>query len=138
MAASKHSWDDEKNRGFVNMNVISPSQTTPTDLVDLKDFTTENFSVLFDDLNVSLCSDLSPTQLEVNDIYGKLVDTHKKAILCYRRILFNIKNKFENNERDKEEGYRLLRVLFNEIESKVDKEGAEEVLQLISGSIMTE
>ena len=76
------------------MNVKSPSQTTPTDLVELKDFTTENFSVLFDDLNVSSCSDLSPTQLEVNDIYGKLVDTHKKAILCYRRILFNIKNKF--------------------------------------------
>ena len=78
MAASKHSCEDEIHGGFVNMNVKSPSQTTPTDLVELKDFTTENFSVLFDDLNVSSCSDLSPTQLEVNDIYGKLVDTTKK------------------------------------------------------------
>ena len=45
---------------------------------------------------VSSCSDLSPTQLEVNDIYGRLIDTHKKAILCYRRILYNIKNRYEN------------------------------------------
>ena len=54
---------------------------------------------MFDDLNVSSCSDLTPTQLKVNDIYGRLIDTHKKAILCYRRILYNIKNKYENDDR---------------------------------------
>ena len=132
----QNSCDDEIHGGFVNMNVKSPSQTLSTELVNLKDFTTENFSVLFDDLNVSSCSDLTPTQLEVNDIYGRLIDTHKKAILCYRRILYNIKNRYENDEGEKAKGYKILNSLFNEFDKLLNRSrGQEQIYHILLGKM---
>ena len=129
-----NSCEDQIHGGFVHVNVKSPSDTFPTELVALKNFTTQNFSVLFDDLNVSSCSDLSPTQLEVNDIYGRLIDTHRKAILCYRRILYNIKNWYENDEQQKKLGYKTLNNLFREFDRLLNTaRSADEILHFLEG-----
>ena len=43
------------------------------------------------------CSDLSPTQLEVNDIYGRLIDMRRKVLWNAKgeRSFHNIKNRYE-------------------------------------------
>ena len=116
--------------GFENIDIKSPSDTMETDLVKIKDFTSQNFSVLFDDLSVSSCSDLTATQLKVNDIYGRLIDTHKKAIQCYRRILFNVKNKNEEESDARKNGYKKLDKFFEIIDNlfKNQEEQPDKVL----------
>ena len=73
-------------------------------------------------------------ELDINDIYGRLIDTHRKAILCYRRILYNIKNRYENDEQQKKLGYKTLNNLFREFDRLLNTtRSADEILHFLEG-----
>ena len=77
------------------VDVKDPIQRTSRDnndpLINIKTWYQDNIAILYKDLTVSRIEDVTPSQLEINDLYQNLLDDYLNSIDCNFDILSRIK-----------------------------------------------
>jgi len=77
------------------IDVKDPIQRTNIDnndpSINIKTWYQDNIAILFRDLTVSRIEDVSPSQLEINEVYQNLLDVYLNSIDCNFDILSRIK-----------------------------------------------
>ena len=59
--------------------------------INIKTWFQDNIAILYRDLTVSRIEDVTPTELEINDQYQKIIDVYLNSINCNFDILSRIK-----------------------------------------------
>ncbi len=109
---------EDEDSGVIDLVVKNPSTSSQSPLLKIKDFTSKNFSVLYDDLSITSDENQTETQLAINSVYDDLINTYKRAISCYRNILYKVENKSANPTK-KNENYGKLNAMFSEIDGVI-------------------
>ena len=77
------------------VDVKDPIQRTSRDnndpLINIKTWYQDNIAILYKDLTVSRIEDVTPSQLEINDLYQNLLDDYLNSMDCNFDILSRIK-----------------------------------------------
>ena len=119
---------EDEDSGVIDLVVKNPSTSSRSPLLKIKDFTSKNFSVLYDDLSITSDENQTETQLAINSVYDDLINTYKRAISCYRNILYKVENKSANPSK-KNENYGKLNAMFSEIDGVI---GMDSRLSLVN------
>lgn len=116
------------------IDVKDPIQRTNIDnndpSINIKTWYQDNIAILFRDLTVSRIEDVSPSQLEINEVYQNLLDAYLNSIDCNFDILSRIKfEPFKNEDgsiivETNKQWYKNMDASFNDICSTI-KTGIE-------------
>ena len=121
---------EDEDSGVIDLVVKNPSTSSASPLLEIKDFTSKNFSILYDDLSITSDENQTETQLAINSVYDDLINTYKRAISCYRNILYKVENK-SANPIIKNQNYGKLNAMFSEIDGVIGMASRQSVADLL-------